>query len=146
MRRPGERLERSITSRAKNVTLEKGDRRDGGKHVSLNPLPVPPVDPRISSSWKQTAATDATLGRQHEHARAHAPPRVARGILLPDFPAQSTSPPGPAHGFRWPRSDTTPPTALQHTHSDSTLHPQGAGNHLREALAVPVEMTTFPAA
>lgn len=33
------------------------------------------MDPRISSSWKQTAATDATLGSQHAHTRAHTPRR-----------------------------------------------------------------------
>lgn len=66
-----ERLERSIIGRAKNVTLGKGGRREVGKHVSLNPLPVPPVQPWISSSWRQTAATHQIPGRQYAHTRAH---------------------------------------------------------------------------
>lgn len=73
--RAGERLERSIIGRAKNVTLGKGGRRDVGKHVSLNPLPVPPVEPWISSSWRQTAATHAAPCRQYAHTHTHTPRR-----------------------------------------------------------------------
>lgn len=67
----GKRLEKSIIGRAKNVTLGKGGRREAGKHVSFTPLPAPPVEPWISSSWRQTAATHATPGGQHAHRRAH---------------------------------------------------------------------------
>lgn len=114
VRGTGKKLERCITGRARNGTLGKGDRRDVG-NVSLNPLPVPPVDPRISS-WRQTAATDATLGWQHAHTRAHTPRRELHAAdfcltsqpKTPYLPGQTTDSCGP--------EETPPLSAPCHTH------------------------------
>ena len=88
----------------------------------------------------------ATRAQARTHAYSHAPPRVAHCRLLPDFPAPNTVPPGRDRGFLWPRAEITLPHLLKHTHSDPILHPEGAGNHSREALAAPLQMTTFPVA
>lgn len=49
------------------------------------------------------------------HAHSHAPPRVARCRLLPDFAALNTAPPGGDHRLPCPRTAATPPAQLKHT-------------------------------
>lgn len=49
------------------------------------------------------------------HAHSHAPPRVARCRLLPDFAALNSAPPGRDQGLPWPRTAATPPAQPKHT-------------------------------
>lgn len=127
-----ERLERSIIGRAKNVTLGKGGRRAAGKHVSLNPLPVcSPESPRHGVRLQQHTRPRADDTHTRARTHSHAPPRVARCRLLPDFPAPNSAPLGRGHGLQSPSTGTTPPAQL-HTH---TCRPYAAPGGCREPLS-----------